>query len=138
MTVDDKKIIYSMVGVGKTFGQQTVLKNISLSYFYGAKIGVLGHNGSGKSTLLKIMAGVEHEFRERHTSLRGIPSAILNKSLSSETALTVKEVVSEGLGEVSELLQEFEKNQCAICRGDVPGRNGTAAYRASSSSRSIG
>ncbi len=62
MSVDDKKIIYSMMRVSKFHGTKQVIKDISLSYFYGAKIGVLGLNGSGKSTLLRIMAGIDHEF----------------------------------------------------------------------------
>ena len=67
--MSDQKVIYSMVNVSKRHGQKTVLKDISLSYFYGAKIGVLGLNGSGKSSLLRIMAGVESEFGgEAHLS----------------------------------------------------------------------
>ena len=62
MSVDDKKVIYSMMRVSKFYDKKPVIKDISLSYFYGAKIGVLGLNGSGKSTLLKIMAGVDTEF----------------------------------------------------------------------------
>ncbi|MBT3786100.1 ATP-binding cassette domain-containing protein, partial [bacterium] len=59
MSAEDKKVIYSMIGVSKFYGKEPVLKNIHLSYFYGAKIGVLGLNGSGKSTLLQILAGVD-------------------------------------------------------------------------------
>ncbi|MCA9747682.1 MAG: ATP-binding cassette domain-containing protein, partial [Romboutsia sp.] len=59
MSVDDKKVIYSMIGVSKYYDKKPILKNIYLSYFYGAKIGVLGLNGSGKSSLLKILAGVD-------------------------------------------------------------------------------
>jgi len=62
MSTDDKKIIYSMIKVSKYYDTKPVLKNISLSYFYGAKIGVLGLNGSGKSTLLRILAGIDKEF----------------------------------------------------------------------------
>ena len=62
MCAEDKKVIYSMIGVSKFYQKEAVLKNIHLSYFYGAKIGVLGLNGSGKSTLLKILAGVDTEF----------------------------------------------------------------------------
>lgn len=109
MTTDDKKIIYSMVQVGKVHGTKAVLKDISLSYFYGAKIGVLGHNGSGKSTLLKIMAGVEKEYRgETHIS-PGYSVGYLEQEPKLETGKTVKEVVSEGLGEVFDLLRQFEE-----------------------------
>jgi len=62
MSVDDKKIIYSMIKVSKSYNEQAILKDISLSYYYGAKIGVLGLNGSGKSSLLRILAGIDTEF----------------------------------------------------------------------------
>ena len=108
MTVDDKKIIYSMVGVGKVHGTKAVLRDISLSYFYGAKIGVLGLNGSGKSTLLKIMAGVEKEYRgETHLS-EGYTVGYLQQEPELDPLLTVKEVVQQGAGEVVALLKEFD------------------------------
>lgn len=108
--MSEEKIIYSMMNVGKTHPpKKQVLKDISLSYFYGAKIGVLGLNGSGKSTLLRIMAGVEKEFMgEAHLS-EGYSVGYLEQEPHLEPGKTVKEVVSEGLGEVVDLLKEFEE-----------------------------
>lgn len=109
MTTDDKKIIYSMVGVGKVHGTKAVLRDISLSYFYGAKIGVLGLNGSGKSTLLKIMAGRETEFRgEAHLS-PGYKVGYLEQEPQLEPELTVREVVQQGVQEVVDLLRRFDE-----------------------------
>lgn len=109
MTVDDKKIIYSMVRVGKTHGQKKVLSNISLSYFYGAKIGVLGLNGSGKSTLLKIMAGVEKQYLgETHLS-DGFSVGYLAQEPELEAGKTVKECVQEAVQETVDLLKEFDE-----------------------------
>lgn len=107
-TVDDKKIIYSMVKVGKTHGTKDVLKDISLSYYLGAKIGVLGLNGSGKSTLLRIMAGVEKDFRgEVHLS-EGITVGYLAQEPELDPNLTVKETVKQGAKEIVGLLAEFD------------------------------
>lgn len=104
----EQKIIYSMVGVSKTYGHKTVIKDISLSYFYGAKIGVVGLNGSGKSTLLRIMAGVDKEFQgEAHLS-EGYSLGYLEQEPLLEAGKTVKEIVSEGAQETIALLQEFE------------------------------
>lgn len=109
MTVDDKKIIYSMVGVGKSYGNKQVLRDISLSYFYGAKIGVLGLNGAGKSTLLKIMAGQDQEFRgEAHLS-EGYSVGMLEQEPKLDPDKTVKEVVEEGAGELVAMLKRFEE-----------------------------
>lgn len=81
---DDKKIIFSMVGVSKMFPpHKQVLKDIYLSFFYGAKIGIIGLNGSGKSTLLKIIAGVEKSYQAKWYSRRGIRWGISNKSPNS-------------------------------------------------------
>ncbi|MBP6217044.1 MAG: energy-dependent translational throttle protein EttA [Oligoflexales bacterium] len=108
-TVDDKKIIYSMVKVGKVHGTKDVLKGISLSYFYGAKIGVLGLNGSGKSTLLRIMAGVETNFiGEAHLS-PGYSVGYLEQEPHLDGSLTVKEIVSQGVKEVVDLLARFDR-----------------------------
>ncbi|MBI5526811.1 MAG: energy-dependent translational throttle protein EttA [Deltaproteobacteria bacterium] len=102
------KIIYSMMGVGKVHGTKQVLKDISLSYFFGAKIGVLGLNGSGKSTLLKIMAGVEKEFiGEVHPS-PGYTIGLLEQEPKLDPEKTVIEVVKEGAKETVDLLAEFE------------------------------
>ena len=109
MTVDDKKIIYSMHRVGKTHGDKKVLKDISLSYFYGAKIGVLGLNGSGKSTLLKIMAGVDKEYLGEISMSDGYTIGYLPQEPELDPAKTVKEIVEEGCAETVELLKRFEE-----------------------------
>ncbi len=107
---EPNKIIYSMVGVGKVHGTKQVLKDISLSYFYGAKIGVLGLNGAGKSTLLRIMAGVETEFLgETHCSpgyTIGLPGAGADSWTRPRPS---SEVVREGVQETVDLLKEFEE-----------------------------
>jgi ATP-binding cassette ChvD family protein len=105
---EPNKIIYSMVGVGKVHGTKQVLKEISLSYFYGAKIGVLGLNGAGKSTLLRIMAGVEKSFvGETHCS-PGYSIGFLEQEPTLDPTKTVIEVVREGVRELANLLKEFE------------------------------
>ena len=106
--MSDQKVIYSMVNVSKRHGQKTVLKDISLSYFYGAKIGVLGLNGSGKSSLLRIMAGVESEFGgEAHLS-EGYSVGFLEQEPELKAGKTVREVVEEGVQEIVDLQKEFE------------------------------
>jgi energy-dependent translational throttle protein EttA len=106
---EPNKIIYSMVGVGKVHGTKQVLKDISLSYFYGAKIGVLGLNGSGKSTLLRIMAGVETAFLgETHCS-PGYTIGLLEQEPTLDPGKTVGEVVREGVQETVDLLKAFEE-----------------------------
>ena len=110
MSGDPNKIIYSMVRVGKTYkstGKQ-VLRDISLSYFYGAKIGVLGLNGSGKSSLLKIMAGVDKEFQGEAHLTEGYSVGFLQQEPELDPAKTVKEVVQEGCQKVVNLMQQFE------------------------------
>ncbi len=108
-TVDDKKIIYTMYRVSKRHGTKQVLKDISLSYFYGAKIGVIGLNGSGKSSLLRIMAGVDTEFNGEITCAPGYTIGYLEQEPVLTPGKTVKEVVSEGVQELIDLLKEFEK-----------------------------
>jgi ATP-binding cassette ChvD family protein len=111
MSGDPNKIIYSMVKVGKTYkstGKQ-VLRDISLSYFYGAKIGVLGLNGSGKSTLLKIMAGVDHEFIGEAHLTSGYSVGYLAQEPVLDPQKTVKEVVQEACAETVRLLAKFEE-----------------------------
>jgi len=108
-TVDDKKIIYSMFRVGKKHGTKQVLKDISLSYFYGAKIGVIGLNGSGKSSLLRILAGVDTEFSGETTVSPGYTIGYLEQEPQLEAGKTVKEIVSEGAKELVDLLAEFDK-----------------------------
>jgi len=109
MTKDTKKIIYSMINVKKFHGQKQVLKDISLSYFYGAKIGVLGLNGSGKSTLLKILAGVDSEFSGETILSKGLTIGYLEQEPLVDSNKTVKNVVEEGVQETIDLLNEYEK-----------------------------
>jgi energy-dependent translational throttle protein EttA len=106
---EPNKIIYSMVGVSKTFDQKTVLKDISLSYFYGAKIGVIGLNGSGKSTLLRIMAGTEKEFRGEVILNAGYTVGFLEQEPKLPAGATVRQVVEEGVRDVVGLLKEYEE-----------------------------
>ncbi len=108
--MNDKKIIYSMVKVSKSLpsGKQ-IIKDISLSYFYGAKIGVLGLNGSGKSTLLKIMAGVENEFNGEAMLSDGYSVGLLPQEPHLEAGKTVKQCVEEAVQETVDLLNEFEQ-----------------------------
>jgi ATPase subunit of ABC transporter with duplicated ATPase domains len=106
---DDKKVIYSMYRVSKKHGPKQVLKDISLSYFYGAKIGVIGLNGSGKSSLLKILAGVDKEFSGEISVSPGFTIGYLEQEPRLEPGKTVKEIVSEGVRETADLLAEFDK-----------------------------
>ncbi len=101
------KIIYSMVGVGKFYDKKPVLKDIYLSYFYGAKIGVLGLNGSGKSSLLKIMAGVDKEFVGEAVLSPGYTVGLLEQEPALDPAKTVRQVVEEGVREIVDLLNEY-------------------------------
>lgn len=107
---DDKKIIFSMVGVSKIFPpQKQVLKNIYLSFFYGAKIGIIGLNGSGKSTLLKIIAGIDKDFLGEVVFSPGYTVGYLEQDPHLEAGKTVKEIVQEGVQETVDLLKEFEE-----------------------------
>ncbi len=108
MTEDTKKVIYSMMNVGKFHGTKQVLKNICLSYFYGAKIGVLGLNGSGKSSLLRIMAGVDKEFAGETILSKGFTIGYLEQEPLVDSQKTVREVVEEGVKETVDLLNEYE------------------------------
>ena len=104
------KVIYSMMRVGKIYPpQKQVLRDISLSYFYGAKIGVLGLNGSGKSTLLRIMAGVETEFVGETLLSPGYTVGYLEQEPQLVAGKTVREVVEEGVQEVVDALREFDE-----------------------------
>ncbi len=109
MSEDTKKVIYSMINVSKFHGTRQVLKDISLSYFYGAKIGVLGLNGSGKSTLLKILAGVDTEFVGETILSKGFTVGFLEQEPLLDSDKTVREVVEEGVQETVDLLKEYEK-----------------------------
>ncbi|GIV71649.1 MULTISPECIES: energy-dependent translational throttle protein EttA [Caldilinea] len=104
------KIIYSMIGVGKIYPpNKQVLRDISLSYFYGAKIGVLGLNGSGKSTLLRIMAGVDKDFIGETVLAPGYTIGYLEQEPQLDESKTVREVVEEGVQEVIDALREFDE-----------------------------
>ena len=107
---DDKKIIFSMVGVSKMFPpHKQVLKDIYLSFFYGAKIGIIGLNGSGKSTLLKIIAGVEKSYQGEVVFSPGYSVGYLEQEPKLDSEKTVKEVVQEGVQPILDLLAEYEK-----------------------------
>ena len=109
MSVDDKKIIYSMIKVSKYYESKPILKDISLSYFYGAKIGVLGLNGSGKSTLLKILAGIDKDFNGETHLAPGHRVDYLPQEPELDPDKTVKQIVEEGVQETVDLLAEFNE-----------------------------
>ena len=110
-TVDDKKIIFSMVGLTKSIRQtnKTILKNIYLSFFYGAKIGIIGLNGAGKSTLLKIIAGLDNDYQGEVVFSPGYSVGYLPQEPQLDPAKTVREVVQEGVQHVVEALAEYEE-----------------------------
>lgn len=118
--MSDEKIIFSMAGVSKTYPpQKTVLKNIYLSFFYGAKIGVLGLNGSGKSSLLRIIAGLDKEFQGEVVADKEYSVGLLEQEPQLDPDKTVKEVVEEGVQEVVDLLKEFEEINMGFADPDV-------------------
>ena len=107
---DDKKIIFSMVNVSKTIPpQRQILKNIYLSFFYGAKIGVLGLNGAGKSTLLKIIAGLDKSYQGEVVFAPGYSIGYLPQEPQLDDSLTVKEVVQQGVQKIVDVLKEYEE-----------------------------
>jgi ATP-binding cassette ChvD family protein len=112
--VNDKQIIYNMNKVGKVYKQKHVLKDIRLSYYYGAKIGVLGLNGSGKSTLLKIMAGLDTDHLGETTLSKGYTVGYLEQDPQLDPNKTVREVVQEGAQHVVDLLREFDEVNAAF------------------------
>ena len=105
---DAEKIIYSMYKVSKHYNRKAIITDISLSYFYGAKIGVLGLNGSGKSTLLRIMAGIDSEYEGTISIQPGFTVGFLEQEPELEKGKTVKEIVEEGVQEIVDLLREYE------------------------------
>ena len=110
-TVDDKKIIFSMVGLSKTIRQNNkqVLKNIYLSFFYGAKIGIIGLNGAGKSTLLKIIAGLDQDYQGEVGFAPGYSVGYLPQDPHLDDEKTVREIVQEGVADVVAALKEYEE-----------------------------
>ncbi len=108
MSEDTKRVIYSMVEVGKTYDGRTVLEDISLSYFHGAKIGVIGLNGSGKSTLLRIMAGVDRDHLGETVLSEGFTIGYLEQEPQLEAGKTVKQIVEKGVQEVVDTLAEYD------------------------------
>src|SRR5437868_2162187 len=109
MSTEPNKIIYSMVGVSKFYDKKPVLKDIYLSYFYGAKIGVIGLNGSGKSSLLRILAGADKDFLGETVISPGFTVGHLEQEPLIDDARTVREVVQEAVQETVELLKEFDE-----------------------------
>ena len=108
-TFDDKKIIYTMNDVSRVYGTKVVLKNIGISYYYGAKIGVIGPNGSGKSSLFKILAGIDTDFTGETSLAPGYTIGYLEQEPYLEPGKTVMEVVKEGVKPITDLLAEFDK-----------------------------
>ena len=113
-TVDDKKIIYTMDRVSRAYGTKVVLKDVSISYFYGAKIGVIGPNGSGKSSLFKILAGKDTDFTGETTLAPGYTIGYLEQEPYLEPGKTVMECVKEGVKEITDLLAEFDQSNEAF------------------------
>ena len=109
MADDPNKIIYTMMRVSKFHNNKQILKDISLSYFYGAKIGVLGLNGSGKSTLLRILAGVDRDFIGESLPSPGYSVGFLEQEPVLDEEKTVREIVEEGVHETAELLRKFNE-----------------------------
>jgi sulfate-transporting ATPase len=109
MSTVPNKVIYSMVGVGKYYDKRPVLKDIYLSYFYGAKIGVLGLNGSGKSSLLRIIAGVDKEFVGETVISPGYTIGYLEQEPRLDESKTVREIVEQGMQEAVDLVKEYEE-----------------------------
>lgn len=117
---DDKKIIFSMVGVSKIIPpQRQILKNIYLSFFYGAKIGIIGLNGSGKSTLMKIIAGIDKSYQGNVVFSPGYTVGYLEQDPKLDPEKTVKEVVQEGVQPVLDLLKEYDEVNNAFADPEV-------------------
>ena len=108
-TFDDKKIIYTMDRVSRAYGTKVVLKDISISYYYGAKIGVIGENGAGKSSLFKIFAGIDKDYTGETKLLDGYTMGYLEQEPYLEPGKTVLEIVKEGVKPITDLLAEFDK-----------------------------
>src|SRR5207247_6065544 len=109
MSTEPNKIIYSMVGVSKYYDKKAVLKDIYLSYFYGAKIGVIGLNGSGKSSLLRILAGVDQDFQGRTAVSPGYTIGFLEQEPHLDPAQTVRAIVEQGVQPIVDLLGVYDE-----------------------------
>src|SRR3954469_24899274 len=109
MSTEPNKVIYSMVGVSKFYDKKPILKDIYLSYFYGAKIGVLGLNGSGKSSLLRILAGVDKEFNGETVLSPGYTVGYLEQEPRLDESKTVREIVEQGVQGTVDLLKEYDE-----------------------------
>src|SRR5438552_2755234 len=107
MSNEPNKVIYSMIGVSKTIDRKVLLKDIYLSYFYGAKIGVLGLNGSGKSTLLRILAGVDKDFQGQISLAPGYTTGFLSQEPRLDETKTVRQVVEQGMQDKVDLVNQF-------------------------------
>src|SRR3989442_15237161 len=105
----ENKVIYSMVGVSKFYDKKAVLKDIFLSYFYGAKIGVIGLNGSGKSSLLRILAGVDKDFLGETVISPGHTVGFLEQEPQLDESKTVRQIVEQGVQPIVDLLKEFDE-----------------------------
>src|SRR5204863_1987134 len=108
MSTVPNKVIYSMIGVSKYYDKKAVLKDIYLSYFYGAKIGVIGLNGSGKSSLLRILAGVDQDFQGRTTVSPGFTIGFLEQEPKLDPGKTVREIVEQGVQPIVDLLKQYD------------------------------
>src|SRR5437764_12945064 len=109
MSTVPNKVIYSMIGVSKYYDKKAVLKDIYLSYFYGAKIGVIGLNGSGKSSLLRILAGADQDFQGRTAVSPGFTIGFLEQEPQLDAGMTVRGIVEQGVQPIVDLLHEYDE-----------------------------
>src|SRR5436853_6196888 len=119
MSTEPNKVIYSMVGVSKFYDKKPVLKDMYLSYFYGAKIGVIGLIGSGKSSLLRILAGVDRDFIGETVLSPGYTIGFLEQEPQLDPTKTVRDIVEQGVQETVDLLKEFDEINNAFADPDA-------------------
>ena len=119
MSAEVNKIIYSMVGVSKFYNNKPILKDIYLSYFYGAKIGVIGLNGSGKSSLLKILAGVDKNINGETVVSPGFTIGYLEQEPHVDETKTVREIVQEGVQSIVDLLKAVSYTHLTLPTSDL-------------------
>src|SRR3954469_17864970 len=123
-TVDTKQIIYSLIDVGRIHPpKKQVLKGIYISFYYGAKIGVLGDNGSGKSTLLRIMAGKDADYTGEITMSKGYTVGILEQEPQLDKSKTVREIVEEGVHETKKVLDDYNAINDQLAAPDLTPEN---------------